>query len=124
MSDTGGQPMIGNNEKEKPKDLAGRLFENFYFVISWMAFLALMIKFVSWPIRDMLLVCWVYGKDAYFRDGIRVVSSKPTVFSTGAAAPQLPNLVTGFGVFFVTVFGLSLLLIFVLRFYERCFKKS
>lgn len=116
--------MASNHDTEKPKDLAGRLFENIYFTIPWIAFLAVVIRFVSWPLRDCLLVWWVYGKDAYFRDGVRVVSSKPTIFSTGASAPQLPNLVTGFGAFFVTVFGLSLLLIFLLRFYERRFKKS
>jgi hypothetical protein len=109
---------------EKPRDLAGRLFENLYFTISWIAFLAAVMRFVSWPLRDCVLVCWVYGRDAYFRDGVRVVSAKPTVFSTGASAPQLPNLITGFGAFIVTAFGLSLLLVSLLRFYERRFKRS
>ena len=116
--------MASNQDTEEPRDLAGRLFENFYFTISWIAFLAVVMRFVSWPLRDCLLVCWVYGSDAYFRDGVRVVSGKPTIFSTGASAPQLPNLVTGFGAFIVTAFGLSLLLVYLLRFYERRFKKS
>ena len=107
----------------KPRDLAGRLFENFYFTISWIAFLVVISKYVGWPLRNALLVCWVYGRDAYFRDGVRVVSGKPTKFSTGALVPQWPDLVTGFGEFIVIAFGLTLLLIFLLRFYERHFKK-
>jgi hypothetical protein len=79
----------------------------------------LFLVFVGWPIRDCLLVCWVYGTDAFFHQGIRVVSAKPTRFSDGALAPTLPNLITGFGAFFVTVLGLTLLLVAVLRFYER-----
>jgi hypothetical protein len=38
-----------------------------------------------WWIRDALLVWWVYGRDAYFRDGVRVLPDKPTRFSTAAA---------------------------------------
>jgi hypothetical protein len=116
--------MANDQDTEKPSDLADRLFGNFYFTISWIAFLVAVIKFVAWPARDALLVCWVYGSDAYFRDGVRVVSAKPTMFSTGARAPELPNLVTGFGAFMVTLFSLTLLLVFLLRFYERHFTNA
>jgi hypothetical protein len=102
------------------KDLATRVFNNFYFDIAWLLFLAAVVKMV-WPVRNALLVFWVYGRDAYFREGIRVVKDKPTIFSNGASSPELPNLVTGFGVFLFIVFGLSVLLIYALRAYERLF---
>jgi hypothetical protein len=68
-------------------------------------------------------VCWVYGSHAYFHDGIYVLSGKPVRFSNGVEAPKLPDLVTGFGAFIATVFGLTMLLIFALRFYERYFAR-
>ena len=115
--------METNADTDQPIDLAGRLFEKFWFKISWIIFLALMLTFVGWPIRNVVLVCWVYGTEGYFRDGIRVLRGKPTRFSDGELAPTLPDLVTGFGIFIVTAFGLTLLLIFALRTYEKCFKK-
>jgi hypothetical protein len=115
--------MGASHSAPKPKDdLATRAFKNFYFGLAWFGVLTLALRF-TWKLRDVFLVWWVYGKAAYFRDGIRVVKAKPTTFSNGAVAPQLPDLVTGFGVFIVTVFGLSLLLISALRFYERIFGK-
>lgn len=72
----------------------------------------------------MFLVWWVYGKDAYFHDGIRVMPGKPIKFSTGELVPQFPDMVTGFAFFFVVVLGLSLLVIFGLRLYERFRKRS
>src|SRR6266850_2955635 len=104
---------------KQPKDLPTRLFDNFYFAISWLVFLAIMTRGVGWPLRNFFLVWWVYGREAYIRDGVRVVSSKPTRFSTGALAPELPDLVTGFGEFIVVALGLTMLLIFLLRLYER-----
>jgi hypothetical protein len=109
--------MSGTNQKPEP--LEKRLFRNKRFAFSWMLFLAAFFLFVSWPIRDFLLVCWVYGSSAFFNHSVRVVSAKPTRFSDGALAPTLPNLVTGFGAFIVTMLGLTLLLIAILRFYER-----
>jgi len=105
---------------EAKKDLATRVFNNFYFDIAWLLFLAGVVRIV-WPLRNALLVFWVYGRDAYFREGIRVVKNKPTTFSNGASSPDLPDIVTGFGVFLIIVFGLSLLLIYALRAYERLF---
>jgi hypothetical protein len=109
-------------EPTHKKDLATRAFNNFYFTITWMLFLAVVTNLV-WPLRNALLVIWVYGRDAYFHQGIRVIKNKPTTFSNGARSPDLPNLVTGFGVFLITAFGLTLLLIYALRAYEWLFCK-
>lgn len=106
-------------EQERQRDLATRMFAKPYFAISWAVFLGGMVLLVGWPIRNIALVCWVYGSDGYFNKGIRVLSGKPVRFSDGELAPILPDLVTGFGAVFVTVGGLTLLAILVLRFYER-----
>jgi hypothetical protein len=105
-------------------DLASRILEKKSFQAAWAIFLFLLVIFVSWPIRDFFLVCWVYGSDAYFHHGMRVLPGKPVRFSNGQLVPQLLDMVTGFGAFFVTVAGLSLLLIFALRLYERHSRKS
>lgn len=111
------------NEQDTNPELAHRLFKNFYFTISWVAFLAFVMSFVSWPLRNCALVCWAYGSDAYFHHRIRVLYGKPCRFSTGELVPTLPDVVTGFGAFAFTVFGLTLLLIFALRLYERHFDR-
>jgi hypothetical protein len=105
------------------KDLATRVFNNFYFDIAWILFLAVVVKLVQ-PLSDALLVFWVYGKAAYFQQGIRVIKHKPTTFSNGARSPDFPDIVTGFAIFFITVFGLSLLLIYGLRLYEKYFSRQ
>jgi hypothetical protein len=115
--------MASDHEKEQPRDLATRMFAKPAFTISWMAFLGILVTFVSWPVRNIALVCWVYGSQAYFHDGIRVLPGKPVRFTNGVEAPTLPDLVTGFGAFIITVFGLTMLLIFALRFYERHFDR-
>ena len=107
----------------QPQHLDERLFKRTAFVLPWFGFLTVVLLFVSWPLRNFALVCWVYGSQAYFHDGVRVLPGKPTRFSTGAEAPTLPDLVTGFGAFAITFFGLTVLLIFALRFYERHFKQ-
>jgi len=107
----------------KPADLASRVFENRTFELAWVIFLFLFVIFVSWPIRNALLVCWVYGTDAYLHHGVRVLPGKPIRFSDGTLAHQFTDMVTGFGVFFVTTIGLSVALFFALRFYERHFRK-
>jgi hypothetical protein len=111
------------NEKSTPKskDLTARLFSRPGFPIVWVVFLgAVVTRF--WWIRDMFLVWWVYGRDAYFRDGIRVLPGKPTRFSTGTLAPDWPDVVTGFSFFLVVVFGLTMLLLLGLRLYERYYR--
>ena len=95
------------------------MFAKPYFAISWVVFLGGIFLFVGWPVRNIALVCWVYGSDGYFHKGIRVLSGKPVRFSDGALAPILPDLITGFGAFFIIVGGLTLLAILALRFYER-----
>jgi hypothetical protein len=116
--------MTGQNDTEKPRDTAERIFKHSGFTISWVAFLGAFLTFVSWPIRNFFLVCWIYGCHAYFQEGIRVLKGKPVRFSNGVLAPKVPDLVTGFGAFFVTALGLTMLLIFLVRFYERHFRKS
>jgi hypothetical protein len=50
---------------------------------------------------------------------LRLLPGKPIRFSTGELAPRWADVATGFGFFAVVVFGLSLVLIFGLRRYER-----
>src|SRR5262245_8062108 len=116
--------MATNQDQTQPRDLAWRLFHNRHFQIAWVAFLAVILTLVSPRVRDAALVCWVYGSDAYFHEGIRVVQHKPTKFSNGDIAPVLPDLVAGFLVFAITAFGLTLLLFLVLRCYERIAKRA
>lgn len=111
--------MERNPGREQRRDLATRLFAKPYFAISWVVFLGGIFLFVGWPLRNIALVFWVYGSDGYFYKGIRVLSGKPVRFSDGALVPLLPDLITGFGAFFIIVGGLTLLAIFTLRFYER-----
>jgi hypothetical protein len=115
--------MAGKLDNGEPREAASRLFARKDFAVPWVVFLAAVFTFVAWPIRNFLLVCWVYGSDAYFRGGIRVLSGKPIRFSNGELAPTLPDIVTAFGMFLVTAFGLTLLLIFAVRFWERHFRK-
>ncbi len=112
-----------NDQRPEPTELATRVFENRAFTAAWMIFLFL-VQILVWPIHDVLLVCWVYGRDAYFHRGIRVLPGKPIRFSDGILAPQLPDIVTGFGLFFATTLGLSLALFLALRLYERHFAKT
>lgn len=108
-----------NQVQSEQSGLAATLFNKFYFVIGWLGFLAIALIYVSWPIRNFALVCWVYGSDAYYNRGIRVLPGKPVRFSNGELAPTLPDLVTGFAAFFITVGILTVLLFLVLRIYER-----
>jgi len=105
----------------KPDDLSTHVLSGWFGGV-WVIFLAVIVtKF--WWVRNIALVCWVYGREAYFHGGIRVLPGKPTRFSTGEPVPQLPDIVTGFSYFIVVALGLSLLLIFGLRAYERYQKK-
>jgi hypothetical protein len=111
--------MTGTHKTAGPKHLASKVFENPGLATLWVIFLVVVLIFVSWPVRNFFLVWWVYGSDAYFYQGIYVLPGKPIRFSNGEVAPILPDLITGLGAFFITVFGLSLLLFLALRFYER-----
>jgi hypothetical protein len=109
---------VSTDSTSRPKDLPTRVFSNAWFSIGWIVFLAVVVT-RFWRVRDALLVWWVYGRDAYFRDGVRVLPGKPVRFTTGALAPEWPDIATGAGFFFAVVFGLSILLITGLRVYER-----
>jgi hypothetical protein len=111
--------MESGSRREQQRDFATRMFAKPYFAISWVVFLGGIVLFVGWPIRNIALVCWVYGSDGYFHKGIRIPPGKPVRFSDGALVPILPDLITGFGAIFITVGGLTLLAILALRFYER-----
>ncbi len=111
----------GENQKAEV-DLASRVFEMRAFQLGWAIFLLLFVIFVAEPMRHVLLVFWVYGKDAYSQ-GIRVIPRKPLRFTTGVAVPPLLDMITGFGMFFAATLGLSAVLIFGLRIYERVSKK-
>lgn len=110
-----------NGRATKPADLASRVFNHPHFVPAWIFFLLLLLIFVSFPIQRILLVLWVYGREGYSHQGIRVLPGKPVRFSDGILVPQEIDIVTGFGMFAVTVFGLSFALFFALRLYERWF---
>ena len=99
-------------------ELASRVFENRHFQAAWALFLFLIVLW-GWPIRNALLVFWVYGSAAYFDRGIRVLPGKPIRFSDGVLAPLLPDIVTGIAFFFLTTAGLTLLIFAGLKLYER-----
>src|SRR3954469_20661887 len=103
--------MQTNPDTQDWRDTSERLFKNTSVSVGWVAFLAVFLNFVSWPIRNACLVCWVYGRHAYFRDGVRVLRGKPIRFTNGELAPLVPDLVTGFGAFIITAFCLTTLLI-------------
>jgi hypothetical protein len=96
-----------------------RLLSNTPFAIGWVAVLFTVVICVAWPLRNAALVLWVYGSRAYFHDGVRVLGGKPVKFSTGAEVPVLLDMVTGFAAFFIPVLGLTGLLVWALRTYER-----
>ena len=100
-----------------------RAFEKNSFAIGWVVFLALMVR-LAWPIRDRFLVYWVYGRDAYIREGVRVLPGKPVHFSTGARAPTGLDVVPGGLLFVIVAFGLTALLILGFRLYERASKRK
>ena len=104
------------------KDLPTRVLSGWFGAV-WILFLVVIVSRFWW-VRNAALVWWVYGRDAYFQGGVRVLPGKPTRFSTGELAPQLPDAVTGFSYFMVVVFGLTALLIAGLRVYERYRKKQ
>jgi hypothetical protein len=114
-----------NEPASKPKDVATRVFSDTKFQIAWVLWLGVLITYVGVPIQRFLIVLWVRGSDAYFHHGIRVLPGKPVRFSDGALVADVPDFVTGIIVFFFGIMlGLSLLLIYTLRFYERHFQKQ
>lgn len=112
-----------SEQQSRQPDLGTRVF-NGPFAIVWALFLFLLFGFVGTPVANALIVCWVRGPQAYLHEGIRIVKGRPLKFSDGMSVPAFPEYVTFFVLFFVVVFGLSYLLLFLLRVYERRFKKT
>ncbi len=110
---------IANGQTPTHTDLASTVFNHRVFAPVWCVFLLLVSLFVTEPIRLVILVYWIYGRDAYWHQGIRVIPHKPLRFSDGTLVPQLTDIVTGAGMFFLTTIGLSLGLFLALRFYQR-----
>jgi len=103
------------------QDLSTRVLSGWFGAV-WILFLAVVVT-QFWWIRNTALVWWVKGREAYFRDGVRVLPGKPTRFSTGELVPQFPDMVTGFAYFIILTLGLSAVLIVGLRVYERYHQK-
>lgn len=99
---------------ENAKDSPGRDRQG--YVILPLAVILLFTVF--WPLRDVALVYWVRGSAAY-AEGVRVVRGKPTRFSDGQVAPNLPDFVTGMAAFFLAVFTAIVLTWVIFRVYER-----
>src|SRR4051794_7525672 len=98
--------------------LVSQAFGNTWFATGWALFLCFMTA-ILWPLRNALLVCWVHGRDAYFRDGLRVLPGKPIRFTNGELVPDWPDFVTGAALFLTVTFSLTALLILLLRAYEH-----
>ena len=113
-----------NSETNFNSKLATRILNHSYLGVLWFGLVLAVLVFVGWPIRNAALVCWVYGTDAYFNQGIRVVPGKPTRFSNGDIAPSFPDFITGFAAFFVTVAFMIAAFELFLRIYSRLIKKQ
>jgi len=94
------------------------------FLFPWMLFLFLLEIFVGIPLQHAILVFWVFGREGYFHQGIRVLPGKPVRFSDGVRVPQELDILTGFGMFIVIVFGLTAALMCALSLYERLIERS
>ncbi|MFL6590392.1 MAG: hypothetical protein ACJ8M4_09490 [Chthoniobacterales bacterium] len=84
---------------------------------------AIILYWATWPLRNALLVIWVYGIDGYSA-GIRVLAGKPVKFTTGEYAPTAPDIITAFAAFLLAVV-LSLVLIYsITHLYARAIRNS
>lgn len=72
-----------------------------------------------WWVRNIALVIWVFGPNAYFHDGVRVLYGKPVRFSTGELAPQFPDMITGLGYFLIVALSWTILVNLVRGAYQR-----
>lgn len=115
--------MLDHQETSDWRSTAERLFKHTGFTMAWVGFLGAFMTFVSWPIRNAVLVCWDYGSHANFDGGLRVLKGRPLKFSNGEPVPAFHDVVTAFGAFFITAFGLTFLLIMIVRIYECSFTK-
>lgn len=74
---------------------------------------------VTWPLRNIALVYWVYGVNGYHAQGIRLLHSKPAIFSNGEPVPSFPDFVTGMAAVLLACFLSYLLVTLVTRIYAR-----
>jgi hypothetical protein len=99
-----------------------------FFTLTWAVFLLLFLRFVSQPVRDFALVCWFYGRDGYFKDGIRVIAGGhgrgPTRFTNGELVPAMLDTASDILTFVITAVGLTLLLVAILMLCERIRKRA
>jgi hypothetical protein len=72
---------------------------------------------VTWPLRNIALVYWVYGPAGYHTQGIRLVKSKPAFFSNGEQPPSFPDFVTGMSAVLVAFFAALALVALAKRMY-------
>jgi hypothetical protein len=82
----------------------------------------LLVHTAAWPLRDIALVYWVRGRAAYDA-GIRVLQGKPTRFSDGQIAPDLPDFITGLLTFVVAIFSAVVISWFFFRVYEKIYSR-
>ena len=68
---------------------------------------------VGTVLGDMILICAVYGWQAYFEQGMRIVKHKPFTLSTGAVLSQHLNEL-GFLIDTVLWLGLTILFVWIL----------
>jgi hypothetical protein len=64
-------------------------------------------------IGDMILICGVYGRQAYFEQGLRIVKHKPFTLSTGVVLSQHLDEI-GWLIDVVLSLGLTILCVWVL----------
>src|SRR5437763_13046086 len=88
--------------------LSNRVFADVRFQAIWALCLFVAVTRLWW-LRDALLVLWIYGAEAYFDRGLRILPGKPIRFSNGQIPPVWADLITGFGFFFVVTLGLTAL---------------
>jgi len=100
------------------RDTAERIFQNTGLTVVWVIFVGAFVGFISWPIRNRVLVWWSYGQHAY-ESGVHVLKGRPLKFSNGELVPHSHDVLTAFGAFFITVIGLTFLLIVIVRLYQR-----
>jgi len=99
--------------------LAEKISSNAGFGGAWFALVLVVLTFIGWPIRNIALVCWVRGFDAYFKNGIRILPGKPTRLSDGEVVKNLPDLVTGLIAFLTTFILMVLFFELFLRLFDR-----
>jgi hypothetical protein len=76
------------------------------------------LHYVTWPIRDIVLVIWVRGSSAY-HEGVRVPHGRALRFTDGQIIPDFPDLVTGFAAFAIAVVTTAAVTFFIIHLFEQ-----